>query len=106
MAMALARPTADDRALARDEVHYRTRGLGPDSRHISLLIVNLSAMGLMARTDAVYAVGERLRVTLPVVGVVVAQIRWTLGGRMGCELDRPIDLADYRVMLAAMLKAR
>lgn len=97
---------AEDRALPRDEVHYRARAFGPDAKPVSLLIVNLSAMGLMARTDAPYTVGERLRVTLPVVGVVVAEIRWTLGGRMGCELDQPIDPADYYEALAVMLKAR
>ena len=106
MAMALASRGADSRALARDEVHYRARAFGPDARQVSLLIVNLSAMGLMARTDAPYKVGERMRVTLPVVGVVVAEIRWTLGGRMGCELDQSIDLADYYDLLAVMLKAR
>ena len=106
MAMALAGLATENRALARDEVHYRARAFGPDAKAVSMLIVNLSAMGLMARTDATYAVGERLRVTLPVVGVVIAEIRWSLGGRMGCELDQPIDLADYYEVLAVMLKAR
>ena len=106
MATALARPVEDNRALARDEVHYRARAFGPDAQQVSLLIVNLSALGLMARADVPYEVGQRLRVTLPVVGVVVAEIRWSLGGRLGCELDRPIDLADYYELLAVMLKAR
>src|SRR3546814_9838042 len=57
-------------------------------------------MGLMARCDAGYAVGDRLRITLPVVGVVVAEIRWSLGGRIGCQLDRPIALSDYYDLLA------
>ena len=106
MATTLALPVTDNRALARDEVHYRARAYGPDARQISLLIVNLSAMGLMARADLPYAVGERLRITLPVVGVVIAELRWSLGGRIGCELDQPIDLADYYEVLEVMLKAR
>jgi len=106
MAMALAIPATDNRALARDEVHYRARAFGPDARQVSLLIVNLSALGLMARADVPYAIGERLRITLPIIGVIVAEIRWSLGGRLGCELDRPIDLADYYDLLAVMLKAR
>ena len=106
MAQALAMPVKDNRALARDEVHYRARAFGPDAQQVSLLIVNLSALGLMARADLPYAVGQRLRVTLPVVGTVVAEIRWSLGGRLGCELDQPIDLADYYDLLAVMLKAR
>ena len=106
MATALAQPVMDNRALARDEVHYRARAFGPDAQQVSLLIVNLSALGLMARADLPYVVGQRLRVTLPIVGVVVAEIRWSLGGRLGCELDQPIDLADYYELLAVMLKAR
>ncbi len=106
MTMALTKRMVDNRAVARDEVHYRARAFGPDARQVSLLIVNLSAMGLMARTDAPYQVGERLRVTLPIVGVVVAEIRWSLGGRIGCEFDWPIDLADYYDVLATMLPGR
>ncbi len=96
----------DDRLIGRDEVHYRARAFGPDARQLHLLVVNISALGLMARCDAKYQPGERLRITLPVVGVVVAEIRWVLGGRMGCELERPIDLADYYELLAHLIRAR
>jgi len=96
----------DHRATARDEVHYRARGMGPDMRPVTLLIVNMSALGLMARCEIEFAVGDRLRVSLPVVGTVIAEVRWWLGGRMGCELERAIDLADYYDLLAALLKAR
>lgn len=106
MAQTMMGHTADDRAAPRDEVHYRARAYGPDAQQISLLIVNVSALGLMARCDLPYAVGERLRVLLPVVGVVVAEIRWSLGGRIGCELDLPIGLPDYYDLLAVMAKGR
>lgn len=94
----------DERSIGRDEVHYRTRAVGPDGRLLSIVIVNISAMGLMARCDGVFAEGERIGITLPVLGAVNAQIRWSLGGRIGCELDRMIELADYYALLAAMLK--
>ena len=94
----------DERAVPRDEVHYRARALGPDDKMLSLLVVNLSALGLMARADTNYDVGDQLRVTLPVVGTVVAEIRWTLGGRLGCQLTRPIDLASYYDLLAALVR--
>ena len=105
MATALAYGSKDNRASARDEVHYRARAFGPDAQPLSLLIVNLSALGLMARTDAGYAVGERLHVMLPVIGVVIAEIRWSLGGRIGCELEQAIGMADYYDVLAVMLRA-
>jgi hypothetical protein len=97
---------AENRVAPRDEVHYRARGFGPDARAVSLLVVNISAQGLMARYDHDLPVGARLRVTLPVVGVVIATVRWSLGGRIGCELDQAIGQADYFDLLAVMLKAR
>ncbi|TPG15215.1 PilZ domain-containing protein [Sphingomonas koreensis] len=96
----------DDRLVARDEVHYRARGFGPDAQPISLLIVNISALGLMARCDTAFEIGDRIRLTLPVVGVVVAEVRWSLGGRVGCQLDQPIALSDYYELMATMVKGR
>lgn len=95
---------SDERAIPRDEVHYRARAFGPDARPLTLLIVNMSAMGLMARCETDYQPGDRLRVNLPVVGTVVAEIRWSLGGRLGCELERTIDLADYYDLLAVLMR--
>ncbi|MBY0283718.1 MAG: PilZ domain-containing protein [Sphingomonas sp.] len=106
MAGSMAAAYRDDRIVGRDEVHYRARAIGPDARPLALVIVNISALGLMARCEGEFREGDRLHITLPVIGVVVAQIRWSLGGRIGCELDRMIELADYYDLLAAMLKPR
>lgn len=96
----------DDRAVGRDEVHFRAKAFGPDAKPIVLVIVNMSAMGLMARCDCAHQPGDRITISLPIVGAIVAHIRWSLGGRIGCELDRTIDLADYYELLAAMLRPR
>ncbi|WNO52600.1 PilZ domain-containing protein [Stakelama saccharophila] len=96
----------DQRAVDRDEVHYRARGFGPDAREHLLLVVNISPHGLMARIDADYEPGQRMRVTLPVVGVTTAEIRWSLGGRMGFHFDTAIDLASYYEMLTRMIEKR
>jgi hypothetical protein len=97
---------AESRVAPRDEVHYRARAFGPDARALSLLVVNISAQGLMARYDHDLPVGARLHVTLPVVGVVVAEVRWSLGGRIGCELDRAISISDYYELLAVLVASR
>ncbi len=96
----------DDRSVGRDEVHYRAKAFGPDARPLPLVIVNMSAMGLMARCETTCQPGDRITITLPVIGAIVAHIRWSLGGRIGCELDRTIDLADYYELLAMMVRAR
>lgn len=96
----------DERLIARDEVHFRARGFGPDAQPLSLLIVNISALGLMARTEGSFQTGDRIRIVMPVVGVIAADVRWALGGRIGCQLDQPIALSDYYELLATMLKGR
>lgn len=95
---------AEKRELPRDEVDYRARAFGGDAQPLSLHIVNLSARGLMARIAGDRPIGERLRVMLPVLGAIHAEVRWSLGGRIGCELDRPIGIADYYELLAALIR--
>lgn len=94
----------DQRSVTRDDIHYRARAICPNGSRISLLIVNISAMGLMARIDDNFAEGDQLTVQLPVVGSIKAEVRWSLGGRIGCELEKPIDLADYYDLLATLIK--
>lgn len=103
----MARITAlawqDERTVARDDVLFRARATAPDSRFLKLVIVNISAMGLMARCDDGAREGERITIALPVVGMIDAHVRWALGGRIGCELASPIALADYYELLARMI---
>lgn len=106
MTSSAARALIDERSVPRDEVHYRTRAVTADGRALSVLIVNISACGLMMRCDVDHAVGERLKVSLPVVGTVIADVRWSLGGRTGCEMGQMIGLAPYYELLAAMVKGR
>lgn len=101
---ATAQAYTEKRELPRDEVDYRTRAYGGDAQPLSLQVVNMSAQGLMARITGDRPVGEHMRITLPVVGVIGMEVRWSLGGRIGCELDRPIGIADYYELLAALLK--
>ncbi|USU05920.1 PilZ domain-containing protein [Sphingomonadaceae bacterium OTU29THOMA1] len=92
----------DDRTEPRDEVHHRSRAMLADRRSVSVLIVNLSPQGLMIRSDAPVSVGEWLRIQLPVVGEVQVAVRWALGGRIGCQLERPIAANRYHMVLGAM----
>jgi hypothetical protein len=96
---------ADVRRDEREEVHYRARAFGPDARQLNFLIVNISAHGLMARCDSDLKTGDRIRVVLPIAGPVVAEIRWALGGRIGCQFEHAIDLASYYELLSMMLKS-
>ncbi len=94
----------DRRDAPREEVFYRTRVARSGGRNVPLQIVNISAGGLMARSDDSFEVGETLRVRLPVVGEIGAQVRWSLGGRVGCQFDRMIDLMPYLELLGVLAK--
>ncbi|HWK36910.1 PilZ domain-containing protein [Sphingomonas sp.] len=95
---------ADERMVDRDEVHHRVRAATGDGRSVPLLIVNISPHGMMARCDIDLAVGESLRLPLPLVGSIAGEVRWALGGRIGAQFARPIPLAAYYDLLASLLK--
>ena len=94
--------TSDDRREPRQDVLYRTRVTVPGREVRPLMLVNISPRGFMARTDDAYAPGDRLTVELPGIRPVGAVVRWSLGGRIGCQLDRSIGLADYHKLLQAL----
>ena len=88
----------------RIPVFHRTRAVGPGGQPLSLVIVDLSASGLMARCDYKLPAGAPIQITLPAIGVHSAMVRWSLGGRMGCELDEPISLENYYELLTALTR--
>ncbi|GAA4777075.1 hypothetical protein GCM10023219_26180 [Stakelama sediminis] len=94
----------DERSVDRDTVQYRTRLIGPDAQQISVLIVNISACGLMMRCDTELAEGDSVEISLPKLGNIDAEVRWWLGGRMGCQFRQVIDRAQYFDMLSALVR--
>lgn len=95
---------SDDRREDRDEVHYRTRATHADGRMLPLLVVNISPHGFMARCEAPLADGDPIRVMLPGLNNRPAQVRWALGGRIGCQFDSAVPLAHYYELLAILLR--
>ena len=94
----------EKRETARDEVDYRARAYGGDAQPLSIQVVNMSAQGLMARCETPFDIGDRIRIVLPIAGPVVAEVRWALGGRIGCQFDQAIDLASYYELLSVLVK--
>ncbi|KQT32268.1 hypothetical protein ASG29_10640 [Sphingomonas sp. Leaf412] len=92
----------DDRIAPRDETWRRVRSSDASGARLPVLVVNLSPHGLMARVDEPVAVGARLTFHLPQVGAVMAEVRWSLGGRIGCKFDATIGPEDYPRVLALM----
>lgn len=102
--MLAARVQPERRQSERDEVFYRTRASAPGLGSFSAQVVNISANGFMARTETEVAIGQTLSIRLPVIGEVKAEVRWSLGGRIGCQFVRMIDLASYLELLGTLLK--
>lgn len=92
------------RQCEREEVFYRTRAVAAGHGSFPVQVVNISANGLMARTETDLPVGQTLTVRLPVVGEIGAEVRWALGGRIGCQFARMIDLAAYLDLLGTLAK--
>jgi hypothetical protein len=95
---------SDARCEERDDVHHRARAIHADGRTLQMLVVNISPHGFMARCEAPIVDGDTLRLALPGVGMVPANVRWALGGRIGCQFDRPMALAHYYEVLAILLR--
>jgi hypothetical protein len=94
--------SADERSEPREPVLHRTRLTGPDGAERTVTLVNVSPSGFMARCDHNWSEGEQVTLALPRLGKVAAEIRWSLGGRIGCRLRRPLGLADYHALLQAL----
>ncbi|HEU0044850.1 PilZ domain-containing protein [Sphingomonas sp.] len=92
----------EERSEARDAVHHRTRAAHTDGRLLPIVIVNTSVGGLMARCEASCEQGDRLRIDLPIVGALPVEVRWSLGGRIGCRFVQPMQPADYYTLLGAL----
>ncbi|EPR16622.1 pilus assembly protein PilZ [Sphingobium indicum IP26] len=63
-------------------------------------IINISALGLMCRTEAPLGIGERVTIWLPVVKDHAAEVRWSEDGRIGVEFLKPIEPRVYEAMLS------
>lgn len=92
----------DLRTDQRYDVFYRTRVTDAAGTRVALVVVNISAGGLMARCEGAFQPGDRLVLVLPVVGCIPARIRWALSGRVGCRFDAAILPEDLAAVMAAM----
>lgn len=75
--------------------HLTARGQSHGAR-----IINISALGLMCRTEAQLAIGEQVSLWLPIIKEVPAEVRWAEDGRVGVEFRVPIEPRVYDAMLA------
>lgn len=61
---------------------------------LPLSLKNVSRSGFMAVTSEHVAAGSRVRLVIPFVGAVSADVRWSHDNRMGCRLDRDFSFGQ------------
>jgi len=66
------------------KVHLKRDGV-PD---VVLTLRNVSKSGFMALTDEHIPAGSQVRLAIPYVGIVTADVRWSHNNRMGCQMVR------------------
>ena len=97
---------SDGRQVQRDAVEFDAMLRAADGTTIDVRVVNLSARGFMARTEASFAIDAPIRITLPRVGALDARIAWTLGGRIGAQFILPLAPDRYDDLLSACRRPR
>ena len=93
----------DQRTTERTSILHRTRASTPQGMSVALTLVDISSRGFMARCEEEIPRDTLLHVNLPVLGKRTAEVRWSLGGRIGCEFCNPINVADKSLMLTALM---
>lgn len=86
---------ASERREVREDVHHRTAATDAAGRSVAVLVVNISPNGLMARCDHPLEPGAKLTFKLPGLPPMTAEVRWTLGGRIGVEFGTTIPVNSY-----------
>jgi hypothetical protein len=92
----------DQRQSPRTDVYARIPVTLPDGRTTTVTLVNISADGVLMRTDARIDEGAIVTVSLPVIGKRQARGVWSLGGRSGVNFLETISATDYLPLLRAL----
>lgn len=71
------------------EIEARMRELGANG--VDARVLNISARGFMAQTDARFEVGSRVWLMLPGRDRANAVVKWTAGDKIGAEFAEPIS---------------
>jgi hypothetical protein len=96
METALAEPLAahvanvNRRRLARQDIEADTLMTDREGRLSGIRLLNLSEEGFMAVTDMDHCERDPVRIDMPVVGWVRAEIIWALGERIGATFCQPL----------------
>ena len=67
-----------------------------DGTAVAVRVTNISYEGCELETDATLPIGEKLKIALPRLGEIYAQVRWALEGKAGIHFLLEEAVADER----------
>lgn len=82
--------STDRRRGEREEIALETLMVDREGRTFAARILNLSQHGLLAETETLLCERAPLRVDLPTIGWLRADVVWALGPRVGVAFRSPI----------------
>jgi hypothetical protein len=103
--MAEAAPVQDvieDRAAPRFPVSFRSVVLECDMFGEQVDVVNIARLGFLARTRLIRSSGESLRLHLPDLGMLQAEVVWCSNGLLGARFHDPIDERSFADFLEGL----
>ncbi|MET0240112.1 MAG: PilZ domain-containing protein [Sphingobium sp.] len=95
----LSELNAQRRRAVRHEVDYPTMAWRSRGEQFDARLIDISSTGFHARCEHRFDRGENLRVLLPVLGVMEAQIAWSLSGCCGGWFVDPVGAVAFADML-------
>lgn len=87
-------PSFLPRRTVRVKVKAGTNLRDAGNEAVEIMVCDLSTAGFMAESLQPILIGSYVSIDLPGIGIVHAQVRWQLGGRMGGKFLEPINLVQ------------
>lgn len=94
------------RRFPRDPVSWPTAINRGGGAAIDIRVLDISPMGFSAGCSRELTEEERIRVALPILGQVDAEVVWCIAGHFGACFKQPIAEAAYTRLLDAMCGGR
>lgn len=91
-------PSVELRRAKRDLVDMVSH-VTMDGRSHGVRVINISPLGLMCRVEGDIPKGGRVKIWLPILKDVPAEIRWVEDNRVGMEFIDPIEMRIYDALL-------
>jgi hypothetical protein len=101
----VAQQYLERRGAERDRVSLKTQLTWPGGNVAPVDLVDISGSGFLVRTEATIAKKVRVRIVLPLVGNVPAEVIWNIGGHIGCRFIYGFDHNAYPRLLDAIRTA-